>query len=148
MATTKTTKRSKKSQKEVGLLHGFRSGLEDKLATELTAKKLIYTYESVKLSFVQPSKRRTYTPDFILDKLDGSKLYIETKGRFIVSDRQKMLMVIEQHNTLDIRMLFSNAKAKISKTSHTTYADWCIKNGIKWAQYPMPDIWLAECVKR
>ena len=59
---------------------------------------------------------RTYTPDFELP----NGIIIESKGRFVAADRKKHLLVQKQHPELDIRFVFSNSKAKISKGSKTT----------------------------
>jgi DnaJ-class molecular chaperone len=74
-------------------------------------------------------------------------LVIETKGRFVVEDRQKHLLVKEQHPEHDIRFLFSNSRNKIAKGSKVTYADWCNKCGFKYADKVIPDEWLREIKK-
>lgn len=70
------------------------------------------------------------------------RIIIETKGRFVTADRQKHLMIKAQHPDLDIRFLFQNSRARISKTSKTTYADWCRKNGFLFADRIVPEEWL------
>ena len=125
---------------QVGLKHGFRSGLEESFAAQLKAAGILFEYESFKIPFVEPSKNRNYTPDFKLP----NGIIIETKGRFESCDRQKHLWVKAQHPELDIRFVFSNSKAKIAKRSQTTYADWCRKNGFQFADKTAPDAWLKE----
>lgn len=44
---------------------------------------LNYAYEPIKLEL---GKRCTYTPDFIVDEIDGTKTIIETKGAYIRED--------------------------------------------------------------
>ena len=141
MATHKTSKaKVALTALQVGLKHGFRSGLEETFAAQLVAAKVAYTYESHKVSFVEPAKKRTYTPDFNL----ANGIIIETKGRFLTVDRQKHLLVKAQHPELDIRFVFSNSKTKIAKRSPTTYADWCTKHGFLFADRKAPDAWLKE----
>ena len=125
---------------QVGLKHGFRSGLEEVFAVQLSAAKVSFTYESFKIPFVQPAKKRTYTPDFQL----SSGIIIETKGRFLAEDRAKHLLVKAQHPELDIRFVFSSSKTKITKRSPTSYADWCVKNGFLYADKKAPEEWLKE----
>lgn len=132
------TKRRKYTKKQAGLKHGFRSGLEDKIAKALEAKGIDPKYEQSKISYVVPERKATYTPDFQLP----NGIYVETKGRFVVADRQKHLFIKAQHPELDIRFVFSNSKAKISKTSMTTYAEWCTKHGFVYADKEIPDEWL------
>jgi hypothetical protein len=74
-------------------------------------------------------------------------MIIETKGLFSTEDRKKMKLVKAQHPTLDIRLVFSNARAKIAKGSPTTYAKWAETNGFKWAHRVIPQDWLKECAQ-
>jgi hypothetical protein len=69
---------------------------------------------------------------------------VETKGRFLLADRQKHILVKRHNPTLDIRFVFSNSKARISKAIRTTYADWCNKNGFKFADKEIPQEWMDE----
>lgn len=141
MATTKTSKsRSVLTALQVGLKHGFRSGLESLFAAQLEAAGILYEYETTKIAFVEPAKNRKYTPDFILD----NGIIIETKGRFLTEDRQKHLLVKAQHPELDIRFVFSSSKTKITKRFPTTYADWCLKHGFQYADKAAPPEWLKE----
>lgn len=133
----------KKGRTAHGVANGYRSGFEDEVAAYLDVKKIPYEYERMKIKYEQPSKIRTYTPDFVLLQ---SGIIIETKGRFLTSDRQKHLLVKEQHPDLDIRFVFWNPQQTISKRSKTTYAMWCDKYGFKWAKRVIPEEWLDELV--
>lgn len=126
--------------RSIAIAQGYRSGLEDKVASELTSKGVSYTYEKVKISYIKPERQATYTPDFVLD----NGIIVETKGRFVTADRQKHLLIKDQHPYLDIRFVFSNAKGRISKLSKTTYADWCNKHGFLYAEKSIPNMWLKE----
>lgn len=117
----------------------FRSGLEERTAKYLKKLKVKFTYEKIKIRW-QDLRYRTYTPDFVL----ANGIIVETKGRFIVSDRQKHLMIKKQHPDLDIRFVFSNPNSKLYKGSKTTYADWCDKHGFKWAKEEIPLEWIKE----
>ena len=132
-------KKQKLTSNQVGLRYGFRSGLEEAIASELDTKQIEYKFEKLKLSYVKPQKIHTYTPDFYLIK---NNIYIETKGYFTSQDRQKMRLIKEQHPDLDIRIIFSNSKTKISKKSNTTYGMWCDKYGFKYADRHVPEGWL------
>ena len=101
----------------------YRSGLERVVADYLKQSKNDFRYEDLKIEW-KDLRYRTYTPDFILD----NGIIVETKGIFDNEDRRKHLAVREQHPDLDIRLVFSNAKAKLYKGSKTTYAMWCEKN--------------------
>jgi hypothetical protein len=117
---------------------GFRSGLEVSVARDLDARGVKYEFEKVKVKYTKPVKEQTYTPDFSLD----NGVIIETKGRFTTEDRQKMRCVKDQNPTLDIRILFANARNRINKGSPTTYAMWADKNGYKWAERVVPQEWI------
>lgn len=132
-------KKQKLTSNQVGLRYGFRSGLEEAIASELDTKKVQYKFEKLKLNYVKPQKVHTYTPDFYLIK---NNIYIETKGYFTSQDRQKMRLIKEQHPDLDIRIIFSNSKTRISKKSNTTYGMWCDKYGFKYADKHVPEGWL------
>ena len=133
------TKRSL-TAKQVAAKYGFRSGLEERVAEQLDKAGVKYTYEQVKLNYIKPASKHVYTPDFVL----SNGIVIETKGRFLLADRQKHILVKKHNPTLDIRFVFSNSNARISKTSTTTYAQWCIKNGFKYADKMIPKEWLDE----
>lgn len=121
------------------LKHGWRSGLEEDVANDLKKKGVKYEYETKKIKWLD-HKTRTYTPDFILP----NGIIIETKGRFVVADRRKHLEVKAQYPDLDIRFVFSNPNAKLSKASKTTYAQWCKRHGFLWANKRIPQEWLDE----
>lgn len=129
--------------KNYGIIHGYRSGLEEKIPPILDAAGVKWSYETVKIKY-SVNKECTYTPDFPIINKSGYQWFLESKGRFLTSDRQKHIMIKEQHPELDIRFLFTNAKAKISKVSKTTYAQWCDKHGFKWAHKVIPTEWFSE----
>ena len=141
MATTSVKQsRRKLSAKQVAKKYGFRSGLEERIAEQLDKAGVDYTYEEVKVKYIKPASQHVYTPDFVL----ANGIIVETKGRFLMADRQKHILVKRHNPTLDIRFVFSNSNARISKTSRTTYASWCDKNGFKYADKTIPEEWLNE----
>ena len=129
-----------KKVKASDLLHGFRSGLEDKVSQQLLDEGVPVKYEEMYIEYTRPQSSHKYTPDFELP----NGIIIETKGRFMVADRKKHLLIKEQHPELDIRFVFSSSKAKLSKGSKTTYALWCTKNGFKFADRLIPRAWLKD----
>ena len=137
-------RRSSKTARAVGLVQGFRSGLEDKVAEQLRGEGIDPRYESLTIEYVKPERKAKYTPDFPLP----NGIIVETKGRFITEDRQKHLLVKAQHPHLDIRFVFSNPNQRISKTSATTYAMWCEKHGFLYAAKLIPLAWIKEKSRR
>tara|TARA_R100000231_G_scaffold123908_1_gene94106 strand:+ start:40 stop:498 length:459 start_codon:yes stop_codon:yes gene_type:complete len=121
------------------LRHGYKSGLEFKISMALDTIRYQYDYESIKIEW-EDLTYRTYTPDFILK----NGIIIETKGRFITSDRKKHLAIKQQHPKLDIRFVFTNSNVKIYKGSKTSYAMWCIRHGFRYYDRIIPEDWLKE----
>ena len=66
---------------------------------------IVDCYETQKIPFLQPEKKRSYTPDFWLP----NNIVVETKGFFTVQDRQKHIWIKEQYPKLDLRFVFSNS---------------------------------------
>lgn len=123
-----------------GIKHGYRSGLERKIQSAIEEMDLEPNYEATRLEYIIPETRHTYTPDFHL----SPHIMIETKGRWTVEDRLKMLYLKEQHPEISFRMVFQNAKQKIKKGSKTSYADYCDKHGLLWAEKLIPEEWYDE----
>lgn len=121
------------------LAAGYRSGLEEKTADMLNDIGVPFKYEEMKIKWLD-SKMRTYTPDFELP----NGIIIETKGRFVATDRRKHIEIKKQQPLLDIRFVFSNSSAKLYKGAKSTYADWCIKNKFKYADKVIPEEWINE----
>ena len=119
--------------------HGYRSGLELKIAMGLDTIRYKYEYESIKIEW-EDLAYRTYTPDFIL----YNGIIIETKGRFLAADRRKHLAIKKQHPTLDIRFVFTNSRSRLRKGAKSTYAQWCIKYGFRYYDRIIPEDWLKE----
>lgn len=103
----------------------FKSGLEKKIWAGLPATA---TYEEDSLPYVVT---HSYKPDFRI----AENIYIEAKGRFLSSDRAKHLYIKEQHPDVKIYFLFGNADNKLTKSSKTSYADWCKKHGFEYADF-------------
>ena len=125
---------------------GFRSGFEKEISDFLESLNRYVGYEEDTILYTQPEKPRKYKPDFILLKKDGTKMYIETKGRWTTDDRLKHGYIRDCHPDVDIRFVFQNPNAKIRKGSKTSYADYCEKKGFKYSplKKEIPKEWLDE----
>lgn len=122
----------------------LKSGFEKKVVANLTVNKIPFEYETLKVPYVVPAKKRTYHPDFILP----NGVIIEAKGKLDRLVREKMALVIEQNPDLDIRMLFMRDN-KIAKNSKTKYSDWCKKRGIVYAISEdgiIPEDWVNDAL--
>lgn len=122
-----------------GIQAGYRSGLEEDTAKYLNKKKVKFTYEKEKIRWLD-MRYRTYTPDFVL----ANGIIIETKGRFVSTDRRKHKEIKKQFPELDIRFVFTNSRSKLYKGAKSSYGDWCKKHGFKYADKVIPEDWLKE----
>jgi hypothetical protein len=128
----------KVTKRQAAVKNGYRSGLEEVVDSALKQHNIDGEYEKHKIKYTIPATDHTYTPDFRLP----NGIFVETKGRFVTEDRKKHVLIKKQHPELDIRFVFQNSKNKIRKGSPTTYADWCIKHGFKYADKTIPQEWL------
>jgi hypothetical protein len=115
--------------------------LEELVGKQLDDLGVAYEYEKLTIHYTIPARKAKYTPDF---EILSNGIIVETKGLWTVQDRQKHLLVRQQNPLLDIRMVFSNPRQRISKASKTTYANWCDKHGILWAAKLIPEEWIRE----
>lgn len=123
---------------------GFRNKLESGIGTQLDKHGISFGYEKIKLGVEFPPRTGKYTPDFSFPK---SPIIIESKGYFYnkAADRQKLILVKQQHPHLDIRLVFQNARTAIYKGSKTTYGKWADDHGFKWADKGViPFAWIKE----
>ena len=120
--------------------YGFKSGLEENISQQIEGKGIKVEYETEQVSYIIPASEHNYHPDFKLP----NGIRVETKGRFVLADRKKHLLVKQQHPELDIRFVFTNSKNKINKKSKTTYGMWCEKHGFKYADKEIPEEWFLE----
>jgi hypothetical protein len=128
----------KVTKRQTAVKNGYRSGLEEVVDDTLRQRNIDGEYEKHKIKYIIPATEHTYTPDFRLP----NGIFVETKGRFVVEDRKKHVLIKKQHPELDIRFVFQNSKNKIRKGSPTTYADWCNKHGFLYADKTIPQEWL------
>ena len=132
--------RSKSKLRANAIKHGYRSGFEHKVSDQLKENKIKFEYETTVIDYIKPETKHTYTIDFTLP----NGILVETKGRWVLEDRKKHLLIKKQHPELDIRMVFQSSKTKIRKGSKTTYAMYCDKHNIPWAEKVIPESWLKE----
>jgi hypothetical protein len=122
----------------------YRNKFECAIAEQLDEAGVDFDYEKLKLAVAYPPRIGKYTPDFVPRK---TNIIVEGKGFFYggASDRQKLVLVKEQHPHLDIRIVFQNASKKIYKGSKTTYGKWADDHGFVWADKGrIPPTWIAE----
>lgn len=136
----------------------FRSGLEKKVAEQLEQGDVAYQHEAKWVRYIVPEREAKYLPDFCFD---DCPILIEAKGRFGggnprfkqpatdgAKERQKLILLKEQHPGLDIRIVFQRASTPIYPKSKTTYGKWADDHGFKWSDKGIvPAEWIAD-IKR
>jgi len=105
----------------------FRSGSEETVSSLLTAAGYYYEYEPYYIKY-EVHEVRKYLPDIVLD----NNIILEVKGRFFPVDRKKHIRLRENHPNIDVRFVFDNPNARLSKGAKSSYADWCEKNSFKY----------------
>ena len=122
----------------------YKSKFEKEVAQKLRRSKVAFEYEPTVVRFVQPAKDRKYTPDWRIKTKGGDVLFVETKGKLTVEDRQKLVWVRDQHPELNLVLLFMNASVKLRKNSPTSYGEWATKNGFTWFDWKkgLPKEWI------
>jgi len=116
-----------------------------KALTHQLPKGATLEYESEKLPYVIES---TYTPDFIITKRDGTKIYIEAKGLgrmggFDDDARRKMSIIKETYPHLDIRIIFQK-DGPLRKGMKMRASDWAQKYNYQCAFAEVPKEWFDE----
>lgn len=118
----------------------YRSRFEQTLTDLLRENNVPHEYETLKLNYIIPESKHTYTPDVILP----NGVIVEAKGYMDATTRKKMELVIAQNPTLDIRFVFQNPRCKIRKGSKTDYAMWCFKKGFRFGTPKEVLLWASE----
>lgn len=136
----------------------YRSDLEREAAAKLTQAGVPFSFEGMHIPYIVPEREAKYLPDF---HFDNCPIIIEPKGRFggsyeyrgkrfgnskdaAVKERQKFVLLRDQHPEWDIRFIFSRAKTPIYPGSKTTYGKWATDHRFKWAEKVIPDEWIEE----
>lgn len=114
--------RSRRKRRGAKQADGYRSRSESLVGGII--RRLGFEYESGKFGY---TLQKSYVPDF----LRGNRI-LEVKGYFPPEHRSKMAAVIKANPEVRILMIFTNPNKTITKTSKTTYGEWCTKNGIEW----------------
>ena len=118
----------------------FRSGLEQRIADNLTKRKCEHEYEPMSVAYFIEHK---YKPDFVL----SNGIIVEAKGYFRYKEQRMHRSIKEQHPELDIRFIFSNINSKVQR-SKLTCGEWCEKHNFQYAQENIPIEWMEHVKKK
>ena len=118
----------------------FRSGLEQRIADNLTGRNCEYEYELMSVAYFIEHK---YKPDFVLP----NGIIIEAKGYFRYKEQRMHRSIKEQHPELDIRFVFSNMNSRV-QGSRLTCANWCKKHNFLCSEKIVPHEWTKDVKKK
>lgn len=105
-----------------------RSKLELKFEEILKEAKAEYGYEVTKIPYIVPESKHVYNVDF--STVNG--IQWEVKGWLSDhQERQKYILVKQQHPEVDLRFVFDNVNKLCGGTKYT-HKTWCEKNGFKY----------------
>lgn len=131
----------------------YRGGeFEENGAKQLAKAGVKVTYEGVRVPYTVPSRDANYVPDF---QPDGTNIILEFKGHFgglgrdmkrrSAEERQKYILVRDQHPELDIRFVFQRASTPIYPRSPTSHGKWATDHGFRWSDKGIiPPAWIAD----
>jgi hypothetical protein len=132
----------------------MRSKFEEKIAAQLEAADKGWVYEHYKFDYYKRVRsgsckqctskdvvqKHIYTPDFfVIEK----GFFIETKGIFSPTDRQKMILMKEQHPGIEIRLVFQQDALIQHKKKSTRYTAWAADHDYMSAVGGIPVLWLV-----
>ena len=142
---------------------GFASGLEKVNGKVLQATDLKYHYEEgpCVINYTLPIRggqcdncgnttvvsHHKYTADFAFYTKSGKLIHIECKGHPLAwtgKTRSKHVAIRKQFPEMDLRFVFNNKHGKISKSSKTTNAEWCKRQGFLCESNLIPLRWINE----
>lgn len=137
----------------------FKSGLELLIADQLQEAGVKWEYETVGIDYLDTKRnsvcndcgssdvsiKRTYWPDFILEKKAGGFMYLEGKGKWDQAGRSKMTK-IKKSTDIDVRMVFESDNW-LNSNHKTRYSDFAAQKGMPWSIKVIPPRWLEEVVK-
>lgn len=129
----------------------YRSKFEAGLGATLDRQGIPYSYETetFRIRLETPGhtcnscggkqifRMTRYTPDFFLPR----GRVVEAKGRFTGRDRKKALAFRAQYPKRPYALVFMRDN-RLSKTSETTYSDWCEANSVPYSIGAFKQEWL------
>lgn len=119
----------------------FHSGLEEAVATQLKARGVAFVHEpQPPVEYDVPERPSKFTPTFVLP----NGIIVHTFRRLVLADRKKLMMIRDQHPTLDLRLVFVNSLSRVVKGGKATYGDWCRRMGFIFADKSIPQSWITE----
>lgn len=128
-------------------MNKYRNKFEKATGDRLYELGIDFGYETERLKYTVTGN---YVPDFIIRTRSGRTIYVETKGNgrsFDAAARRKLLAVKDQHERLDIRIVFySDGKIGPKRKDGTCLrqSEWAAKHGFKCAIRDIPEEWFEE----
>lgn len=120
-----------------------RSKLEMKFEEILKESLAEYTYETQIIPYIVPESKHKYIVDFSTN----NGILWEVKGWLSDhQERQKYILVKQQHPEVDLRFVFDNINKLCGGTKYT-HKTWCEKNGFRYCSVKDIDTiksWIQE----
>ena len=91
--------------------------------------------------------KHKYTADFAYISKSGKLILVEVKGHYLAwkgETRAKHQYIKKQYPDMDLRFIFNDKNRTISKSSKTTNAQWCKRQGFECESNLIPRRWLHE----
>jgi len=142
---------------------GYRNGLERDNGKVLERSGLEFWYEAgpCVIYYTTPIRdgecktcgshhihsKHKYTADFAFISKSGKLIHIECKGHYMAwtgSTRAKHQRLKKQYPDMDLRFIFNDKRRTISRSSKTTNAEWCKRQGFLCESKVIPQRWLLE----
>lgn len=142
---------------------GYASGLERENARVLKESGLEFWYETgpCVIEYTKPIRKgrckdcgsdevhshHVYTADFAFRSKSGKLILVECKGHYYAwngETRAKHQLIKKQRPDMELRFIFNDKHKAISKSSKTTNAQWCKRQGFECESNLIPKRWLNE----
>jgi hypothetical protein len=105
-----------------------RSKLEIQIAELLNENEVTWAYEVTTIPYVVPASNHKYTVDFTVQ----NGILIEGKGYLSdYAERNKYVLLKQQHPDLDLRFVFANPN-KLCGGTKMPHWKWAEKYGFRW----------------
>jgi len=108
-------------------------------ARKLLGKSFDFKYESEGIPYILPE--RMYVPDFVIERSDGSVVYVEVKG-YLDNDATRKMRAVKTCNPDKTFVFLFSKDNPIRKGAKMTYSGWAEKNGFDWSIGSIPERWL------
>ena len=105
----------------------YRGTLQEKVATAFGRRKIDFSYETEAHKYIVT---KIFKPEFVFKNSQGRAINVMVYTNLTDADRE-MLEIVKDQTMLEIKIIFTNACAKIPGTK-MSYGEWADSQGIDW----------------